>query len=200
MTQLKTCNCCGLTKEIGEFYKRKDSPDGYRNDCKDCRIISSRSNFWKNREVRNRKNSERHRRKIEQNPEFYSQYYLSKKEKIKVWAAESYQRNKDKIKVRVKKWASQNRGKVNAISKAYKAAKLRACPAWVRNSSELRAQMDAIYEKAFQLSLDTGVSHHVDHIIPLRGKAVSGLHVPWNLQVLTGSENCRKSNRIPEGV
>lgn len=70
-------------------------------------------------------------------------------------------------------------------------AKLTRTPPW--------ADMDAIravYAEAQQLTASTGVPHHVDHIIPLQGKLVSGLHVHNNLQVLTGTENSSKHNRF----
>ncbi len=64
-------------------------------------------------------------------------------------------------------------------------------PSWVDEDS-----IKAIYAEARQLELETGVKYHVDHIIPVQGENVSGLHVPWNLQILKASENIAKSNKM----
>lgn len=71
------------------------------------------------------------------------------------------------------------------------AKKLRATPSW--------ADLDAIaqfYVQSQQITEDTGIRHHVDHIVPLQGRNVSGLHVPWNLQVIPAEDNMKKSNHF----
>lgn len=72
-----------------------------------------------------------------------------------------------------------------------RAEKLKRTPPW--------ADMDAIkalYQQARATTMATGVEHHVDHVIPLQGRLVSGLHVHTNMQIIPGSENSRKRNRF----
>ena len=74
------------------------------------------------------------------------------------------------------------------------AAQLQATPSWL--TDDQKWIISEIYELRQQRQELTGVEHHVDHIIPLLGKEARGLHVPWNLRVITGYENCRKSNAV----
>jgi hypothetical protein len=72
-----------------------------------------------------------------------------------------------------------------------RAAQLQRTPPW----ADMEA-IRAVYARAREISVATGVEHHVDHEIPLQGRLVSGLHVPNNLQVITGLENIKKRNRF----
>ena len=78
----------------------------------------------------------------------------------------------------------------------YVSAKRGQTPAWL-TESEIE-EMAAIYVKASLLTKNTAVKHEVDHIYPLQGKNVSGLHVLANLKIITRSENRRKTNKHPD--
>lgn len=91
------------------------------------------------------------------------------------------------------KWRRQNKGKVVAATRRRQISKIRRTPAWADHQ-----EIDRIYAECARISLETGVQHHVDHIIPLNGELVSGLHVPENLQVLAAIENIKKGNRHAE--
>lgn len=69
-----------------------------------------------------------------------------------------------------------------------------ATPQWLTRAD--KRAIKSFYLEAMRLTQSTGIEHHVDHIIPLTNDAVCGLHVPWNLQVLTATENIKKANRI----
>ncbi len=93
----------------------------------------------------------------------------------------------ERVKASKQKWAKANSKKILAKTIKYRADKMQARPKWLT-----KKQLQEIQN--FYINCPKG--YHVDHIIPLRGKAVRGLHVPWNLQYLSASENHRKSNKI----
>lgn len=69
-----------------------------------------------------------------------------------------------------------------------------ATPKWI--TAKEKQQMRDLYVQARNLSQITGERYVVDHIVPLRSDVVCGLHVPWNLRVITQDENLKKSNKL----
>lgn len=195
---MKVCVACLKSKPLGEFYKRKDSPDGFRNDCKDCRKARSLQNFYANHKENCAKNMETYWKRKAKNPNLWKDIYAKTKDKNLTSSKEYYQANKSKRIHAAVEWAKSNKGKANANKKAYKMSKQRACPQWIRDNKDLMWIMQEAYDLAALRTKMFGFQWHVDHKVPLRGKTVSGLHVPWNLQVIPGSENCSKSNRFGE--
>ena len=59
-----------------------------------------------------------------------------------------------------------------------------------------RDWMADIYKTSLEITEATGEVYQVDHIVPLCGKTVSGLHVPWNLQIIPASENAEKRDKF----
>lgn len=92
--------------------------------------------------------------------------------------------------------AHKNPARLKANKIKYEKKLSRATPIWL--TDEDWAAMNAMYEEARRLTRETGIKHQVDHIYPLNGLTVSGLHVPGNLQILTQAANVSKSNRYAE--
>ena len=90
-------------------------------------------------------------------------------------------------------WQKRNNAQVNANTRKRQASKLNRTPAWL--TKEQHAEMKEFYKMAKELETVFGWKQCVDHIIPLQGKTVSGLHVPSNLQILSAKENMEKGNR-----
>lgn len=117
-------------------------------------------------------------------------YYEANREKrlaaLKKWAEE----NPKRFQAARKKWFKANRAVMNKHSAAYRAQLSNAAPEWTDWEA-----IAAIYADCAKTVSETGVQHNVDHIIPINGKDVCGLHVWWNLRVITESDNCKKGNR-----
>lgn len=122
-----------------------------------------------------------------------------------------------------RKWNAENREKRNATSKAWqqrnpeyfqerRRERYKKHPAYYKAMAKERKYLRSrqmppwadkklireFYVEAERLTRETGVPHHVDHIYPLKGERCCGLHVETNLQILTGVENMRKGNMMPE--
>ena len=131
---------------------------------------------------------------------------LPKSEASKKAGKKYYENNKEIVKLRAQSrkpeaimqyrraWQKNNPELVKADNKHRRTKHKQATPKWL--TQEHKTEIKQFYLDAMLVSKVTGVPYAVDHIVPLRGELVSGLHVPWNLAVITREENSKKSNRI----
>src|SRR5262245_3590611 len=103
----------------------------------------------------------------------------------KAWAA----RNRDRVNATQKRWRKRNPGIARARGAELRASRLLRCVVWANAEA-----IASFYREADLMTERTGVLYVVDHIIPLQGQFVSGLHVERNLRVIEARENSRKSN------
>lgn len=174
---MKTCRKCNVDKEIGMFHKG-NNPDGYRTWCKTC-VSLYKKQYCLNNAERIKKVQRDY--DLVQNPlrrEYFQQRYVNKKEHI--LAANSVYKKLNPHK--------------NASKEAKRrSAKLHRTPKWV--GPEEMWLIKKAYALAKVRGKMLGGEWEVDHIIPLQGKNVCGLHVSTNLQVIPCAINRQKSNR-----
>lgn len=176
---MKICNKCNIKKQMIDFHSGRGS-------CKECRKLQQNAYNLKP-EIKNKRNKQQ------------KQWYLENKEKSKQYQKAYYKGNKsyhnkhmeeyhakpeiiEKRKIYAKKYYEANIDKIKA-----KSAKRRAI--------QLKATLPGFEEEIRHIYKNCPKGYHVDHIIPLCGKDIRGLHVPWNLQYLPARENLRKSNK-----
>lgn len=120
-------------------------------------------------------------------------YNARKVDQLTAKREEHYLANKEAMDVANKAWRMANRARVRHNKAKRRAARKNATPTWL--TAEHWMAIDAYYREALLRSSVEGITYEVDHIVPLRGKRVCGLHVPWNLQVITATENRKKRNK-----
>lgn len=196
----KICSKCKELKDNSCFAKHVKRKDGLHNECKAC--VS----------IRDRIRREVHKEKLQVKSK---EYYLINKEVILIKAKNYRESNSEKIAEYHKEYAVNNREKLTKYLSNYiklhrqnnkylyaakdarrRAAKLQALPKWLTKAEH--EEIKELYEIARMFKLYTGEEYHVDHIVPLQGENVCGLHVPWNLQVIPAKENLSKSNKLQE--
>ncbi len=164
---MKECSKCKQVKPYEAFHKNASNKDGYNFQCKECRKEGCASYFAS----------------------------LSKEDKEvrneskRLWAA----KNKDHVLDYAKAYASVNKARRTATQRKRELAKKQRTPSWLSEQDLLHIL--CLYQVAAMRNRETDIAWHVDHIVPIQGKNVCGLHVPWNLQVIPALENNRKYNK-----
>jgi hypothetical protein len=168
----KNCSRCKIKKSIDDFHKNKNCKDGRASRCKLCA----------------------------------KQAYENNKEHILEQQKEYYSLNKERVLAKNTRWQKENRGRMNEILLDYQkrnpevyransakrhARKLNATPKWANQD-----RIKNIYFEAQRMQLETGEKYDVDHIVPLQGENVCGLHVENNLRIILAKDNRSKHNKF----
>lgn len=195
-----TIRTCAEAKALGlkQYFTGKPCKHGHlepratiNGTCLEC--VSIRHASWRAADPEHARQTMRRAVEVyhERNPDYGKQRYWKDPEAAKAASLASQRANPEAARKRRAKWKAANPHKVNADAAKRRAALRNATPPWL--TAEHWRQIDEIYLDA---ATRPGGPWHVDHIMPLINDYVCGLHVPWNLRVITAQENWSKNNRI----
>ncbi len=198
---MKTCTKCGETKPLEMFSRKLKS---YQSKCKTCckeehkewhaanrdrQLALKKANYAKNRESALEWQRTYYAANREQRIAYWSKYRAENPDKVR----DDYLRNAEAYRSRSKRWRTENPDARRAQEVARR-ARVRWVPPWVD-----RKAMATVYRASRELRA-MGVDCHVDHIIPLRGKTVSGLHTHNNLRIVLAEDNLKKGAKLIEEI
>lgn len=194
MEKFKRCSGCKENMILTEFHKQKTGQNGLCSICNSCKkeyqtdyqrknkdkLKISRQNYYiNNKETINKRNKK---------------WKKENRERISIYEF-NYRKNNPELRKKInKKYQRNNLGKCAAINAKRRAVKLQATPSWL--TDDHWKEIKEIYQDAKDIQWLSEEPLVIDHIYPLQGKNSCGLHVPWNLQILTQKENCEKSNKL----
>ena len=184
---MQTCRKCKIEKPMEDFHFHRVNNKHYQT-CKCCRLLVQKAWNAKNPQKLNAYN----KKWVKANPE-------------KLWAKRHPEENRIRMTKAGREWRERNpnyhlqhyadnKARYVEARARRRASQASATPSWLTAID--KAQIREMYDVALARKIQTGIQHHVDHIIPITGKNVCGMHVPWNLQVITASENLIKGWRI----
>jgi hypothetical protein len=176
---MKHCPHCNQVKPFEAFYASSTHKSGYASWCKECETERNKAKYEQRKEAHTVKAKE-----------WRDANKDSQAIRVKAWR----EANPEQTKHIYRDWAQRNKDKVNAKWMQREAAKKCRTPQWLTEDDLWT--MEQAYDIASKRKSQFGFDWHVDHIVPLQGKTVSGLHVPWNLQVIPALANRQKSNRF----
>jgi len=170
----KVCSRCKQQLDISSFNKLSAAKDGLQKYCRICQSAKNKAWMKDNKESR----------------DVYTAVYKEatadhRKEIKRKWDAENFEHRRG--------YRIARRSYYSERSMTRRTAKMGATPKWL--TEEQIESIRLLYWLAEDLYAISGQKYHVDHIVPLQGKNVCGLHVPWNLQILPADINISKSNK-----
>lgn len=199
-----SCWCKSCEKRNKESRKQEiaDYNKEYRLNNKERIQITGKIWFIKNKETRktNKKQYDARYRELNKSRIKLAKKKWSKKNLLAIKEGRKPKKEtrigrstSDKSRAACREYKKNNKAKMSCLQMKRHATKLKATPKWLTKADF--AKIELFYVECAKISKETGIKHHVDHIVPLQGSDVSGLHVPWNLQILTAKENIRKGNK-----
>lgn len=122
-------------------------------------------------------------------------WYYANKEKKKEYDKKRYAVNKDEMRAyeRERRKLPHRKAAHAEETRRRRMHLKQATPSWI--TQEDKQLIKDIYTLSAVYNLHSGLKWHVDHILPLRGELVCGLHVPDNLQIILATENIKKHNK-----
>lgn len=185
-------SCSIYCAKRNKFLKRADYYKEYLKDYrkrtfeqrKEFNLARGKIYYHKNKDIINAKRKLYNQTYKEKAKEIRTRSKLKNRDKILIQAKEYRIKNADKVKKAVSDWSKRNKPRRRMAVAKRRAFKLKATPKF------------ANLQKIKEIYMNCPVGYHVDHIVPLQGKNVCGLHVEWNLQYLTPYDNKSKSNKL----
>lgn len=209
----KKCIDCNVVKKLTDFPKSEKRNCNY---CYDCKNFKKRK-YYNDNIDKKRANAKKYRLENLQKVKDYHKNYKMKRiednplyaKKLIEYCIKCYYKNHEEYKLKAKlrrridlltkkdyinnlRKVSDSKRKTEVLEKA----RFRDLKKKNATIGRFKEELIIIYKNCKIVSQNTKVNHQVDHIIPIKHKDICGLHVPWNLQILTASDNARKCNNF----